>query len=48
MKEVQKHTFSNSKSDEFKLLKEPHEKKLKTHEPKEKKQKLSEVSIIPG
>ena len=48
IKEVQKSTFSNSKYDEFKLLKKAHEKKLQTDELKEKEQKLSEEIIIPG
>ena len=48
IKEVQKPTFSNFKYDEFKLLKETHEKKLQTDETKQKEQKLAEGRIIPG
>ena len=48
IKEVPKPTFSSSKYDKFKFLKEAHEKKLQTDEPKEKEQKLSEERIIPS
>ena len=48
MKEVKKPTFPNSNYDEFKLLKEAHEKKLQTGEPKKKEQQLAEERIIPG
>ena len=54
IKEVRQPSFvySRYKSKlfyEFKLLKEAHEKKLQTDEPKEKEQKLSEERrIIPG